>query len=164
MDDALDSLARRLGESLKAARLTLTTAESCTGGWIAKVITDVPGSSSWFDRGFITYTNAAKTDMLGVDAASLERHGAVSEQTARAMAAGALSRSSADLSVSVTGIAGPDGGSEEKPVGTVWLAWADRRGDEVKARSFLFSGDRRAVREASVKSALSGILERIEHG
>src|SRR5690348_13155293 len=125
----LDKLAIQVGEELEQRRLTLATAESCTGGWVAQVITSCPNSSRWFERGFVTYSNEAKQEMLGVDAAILARHGAVSEQTARAMAEGAVMRSQAKVALSITGIAGPSGGSDEKPIGTVWMAWAQTNKD-----------------------------------
>ncbi|MDQ2696486.1 MAG: nicotinamide-nucleotide amidohydrolase family protein, partial [Pseudomonadota bacterium] len=134
------------------------TAESCTGGWIAKVITDVAGSSAWFERGFVTYSNAAKAELLGVAEATLGGHGAVSGETVAAMAAGALSYSRADLAVAVSGVAGPDGGSPGKPVGTVWLAWAVRGGG-CRTRRYVFAGDREAVRRQAVLAALEGILD-----
>ena len=140
----------------------LTTAESCTGGLIAASCTDLAGSSAWFDRGFVTYSNEAKTDMLGVPAALIAAHGAVSEPVARAMAIGALQRSRAHLAVAVTGVAGPSGGSADKPVGTVWLAWAHNgiQGTEpsVRTERQVFAGDRAAVRQATVRAALTGLL------
>lgn len=153
-------LAERTGQALQHSALMLATAESCTGGWIAKVITDVAGSSAWFERGFVTYSNAAKQELLGVGAEVLSRHGAVSEATVKAMAQGALAHSRADLAVAVSGIAGPDGGTPDKPVGLVWLAWARRNG-VVGTRELHFPGDREAVRAAAVKAALQGILERL---
>ncbi len=137
------------------------TAESCTGGWISKALTDVPGSSEWFETGFVAYGNGAKTALLGVLPAELEQHGAVSEAVVKAMALGALERAGADIAVAVSGIAGPDGGTPGKPVGTVWLAWAWRRGQSVhvQARRKSFKGDREAVRRKSVAGALSGLLE-----
>ncbi len=153
------SLAERVGRSLAARRLKLATAESCTGGLIAGAITDVAGSSGWFDRGFVTYSDDAKIDMLGVRAETLAAHGAVSEATAAEMATGALARSRADLAVAVTGIAGPDGGTPAKPVGTVCFAWA-RRGGAVATAARHFSGDRIAVRAATVTAALQGLLDR----
>ena len=158
-DPELDTLARRVGEALAARGLWLATAESCTGGWIAKTLTDVPGSSGWFDRGFVTYTNAAKQDLLGVDGATLAAHGAVSEATVRAMAAGALDRSGAQVAVAVSGVAGPTGGTPDKPVGTVWLAWA-RRDGTTDTRHRRFDGDREAVRRQAVAEAIQG-LERL---
>ncbi len=139
----------------------MVSAESCTGGWIAKAMTDVPGSSGCFERAFVTYSNAAKREMLGVAAATLDSHGAVSEQVVREMVQGALARSHASVAVAVSGIAGPDGGSEDKPVGTVWLAWAGRGMDTVVSRE-RFSGDREAVRYRSTIAALQGVLNLIE--
>ncbi len=150
-------LAARLGAALRQAGLTVTSAESCTGGWIAKRLTDVAGSSAWFERGFVTYSNAAKCELLGVGAATVAAHGAVSREVVLEMAAGALARSRADLAVAVTGIAGPEGGTADKPVGTVWLAWA-RRDGEVQATRRRFSGDRENVRRAAVQAALEGLL------
>ena len=152
-------LASRLGAALLNRHWTVATAESCTGGLIAGAITDIAGSSDWFDRGFVTYSNEAKMDMLGVRAETLAAHGAVSERTAREMATGALSRSGADIAVAVTGIAGPAGGTPRKPVGLVCLAWA-RRGVPVEARTEHFPGDRAAVRAATVARALEGLIER----
>jgi nicotinamide-nucleotide amidase len=139
------------------------TAESCTGGLIAGAITDISGSSGWFERGFVTYSNEAKIELLGVRPDTLSRFGAVSEETARAMVAGALERSRADVAVAVTGVAGPTGGTPEKPVGFVWLAWGVR-GGAVEAVSRRFPGDRAAVREATVAVALDGLLERARQG
>ena len=156
----LETLARQLGNLLLDRGEWLTAAESCTGGWLAQSVTAIAGSSGWFDRGFVTYSNAAKVDMLGVPETTLERHGAVSEATARAMAQGALAHSRADWAVAITGIAGPSGGSVEKPVGTVCFAWAGRElGCE--AQTCRFDGDRAAVREQSVRHALNGLLERL---
>ncbi len=158
-DEALARLARRVGEALLDAGLMLVTAESCTGGWIAKVVTDVPGSSGWFTLGLVTYSNAAKRELLGVPAEVLERHGAVSEPVVRAMAAGALaSCPRAGVGVAVSGIAGPAGGTPDKPVGTVWLAWA-RRGGAARACCERFGGDREAVRRQTVRAALEGLLD-----
>ncbi|RME35176.1 MAG: CinA family protein [Gammaproteobacteria bacterium] len=151
-------LAERLGRLLLERHALLATAESCTGGGLAKAVTEVPGSSGWFDRGFVTYSNRAKMEMLGVAAATLERHGAVSEAVALEMAAGALRHSAARLSVAITGIAGPGGGTPDKPVGTVWIAWAGE-GDPV-ARRFRFGGDRSGVREQAVRAALEGLVAR----
>jgi nicotinamide-nucleotide amidase len=139
-----------------------TTAESCTGGWIAKVLTDVPGSSQWFGEGFVTYGNEAKTRSLGVPRSILAREGAVSAATARAMARGALRRTGAHLAVAVTGIAGPDGAVPGKPVGTVWFCWAVRAGRRVRlaAERRLFRGNREAVRRKAVAVALRGMLRR----
>jgi nicotinamide-nucleotide amidase len=156
----LENLARQLGDQLLARGEFLTAAESCTGGWMAQSVTAIAGSSGWFDRGFVTYSNAAKVDMLGVAETTLERHGAVSEATARAMAQGALNHSRADWSVAITGVAGPSGGSVEKPVGTVCFAWASKEAG-CEAQTCYFTGDRAEVREQSVRHALRGLLERI---
>lgn len=169
----LDALPEAVGRALEVRGLRLATAESCTGGWIAKAVTDVPGSSGWFDRGFVTYANQAKVEMLGVSPRTLEAHGAVSEATVREMAAGALARSRAQVAVAVSGIAGPSGGSPAKPVGTVWLAWAlagaaleegAQEGVRLRARRHLFEGDRAAVRRQAVREALRGVLELLEAG
>ena len=160
MDSELYELAERVGLALKGRGFMLATAESCTGGWIGQAVTMVPGSSAWFDCGFITYTNTAKGNLLGVREETLARHGAVSEQTVVEMSAGALTRSRAQIAVAVSGIAGPDGGSAEKPVGTVWFAWA-ARGSSPVAQAFVFAGDRNAVRRASVIAALEGLLTRL---
>lgn len=149
-----------LVQSLAAALLVrgwlMTTAESCTGGLIAAACTELAGSSNWFDRGVVTYSNQAKVDLLGVPAALIEQHGAVSEEVARAMAQGALARSQAHVAVAVTGVAGPTGGSASKPVGTVWLAWA-LGPSQVTAKRCVFAGDRAAVRSATVIEALQTI-------
>lgn len=156
----LEILAERLGGALLSRGEWLAVAESCTGGWLAQSVTAIAGSSAWFDRGFVTYSNTAKVEMLGVPETTLERHGAVSEATARAMAQGALLRARADWSVAITGIAGPSGGSPDKPVGTVCFAWAQKDG-ACEARTCYFAGDRRSVREQSVAHALNGLLERL---
>lgn len=150
----------RLATELIAKAKKVSTAESCTGGLIAKTMTDRAGSSRWFDRGFVTYSNAAKSDMLSVSSATIESHGAVSEPVARAMATGALQHSEADYVVAVTGIAGPDGGSAEKPVGTVWIAVASQAVREAWLHQF--DGDRIAVREATLQSALQALLNLID--
>ena len=154
----LEWLAERLGGVLSGRREWLACAESCTGGWVAQSITAIAGSSAWFDRGFVTYSNAAKVEMLGVSEATLARHGAVSEAVARAMAQGALAHSRADWTLAITGIAGPGGGSPEKPVGTVCFAWAGREAGCL-AQTRVFSGERAAVREQSVRHALAGLLD-----
>jgi nicotinamide-nucleotide amidase len=156
----LRGLAARVGRSLLASDLRLATAESCTGGWIAKAVTDIPGSSQWFLGGYVTYSNAMKMRALGIHRRSLERYGAVSKAVAREMARGALRASGADVAVAVTGIAGPDGGSPEKPVGTVWFCWALRRGRAVKFLTLKrrFSGNRAQVRSKAVALALRGLL------
>jgi nicotinamide-nucleotide amidase len=159
--DTLKVLAKRLGARLKRRRLKLVTAESCTGGWIAQAVTSVPGSSGWFERGFVTYSNAAKRELLGVRAQTLLRFGAVSREAAGEMAAGALARSRAQVSVAVTGVAGPSGGTKRKPVGMVCLAWAGKKGGtESSVRRF--SGGRETVRRQSAIAALQGLLERLE--
>lgn len=158
MDKAIYELSERLGMALQARGRVLATAESCTGGWISQAVTMVPGSSNWFDCGFVTYTNRSKKDLLGVQASSLARDGAVSEGVVREMAAGVLQRSQADYSVAVSGVAGPDGGSPDKPVGTVWLALAERSGS-TRAVRLHFQGDRDAVRRQSVLAALRALLE-----
>jgi len=154
----LYELAAQVGIALRTRSRTLAIAESCTGGWIAKIITDVPGSSGWFERGFVTYSNAAKTDLLGVRAATIAEHGAVSAEVVAEMAAGALERSPADLVIAVSGIAGPEGGTPDKPVGTVYLAWA-LRGGPVQTEIRHFPGNRDAVRLEAVAAALQGVLD-----
>ena len=157
-DASLQTLATDVGRRLVLNSLKLAAAESCTGGWIAKALTDVAGSSDWFDRGFTVYSNNAKQAMLGVKPETLKEHGAVSEAVAREMAAGAVAHSEAGVAVAVTGIAGPSGGSAAKPVGTVWIAWAWPDG-AVTAELFHFAGDREGVRRASVQAALEGLKE-----
>lgn len=159
--ETLTALAMQVGAKLKAQGLMLTTAESCTGGWVAQAVTAIAGSSEWFERGFVTYADLAKQEMLGVSAATLARHGAVSEQTAREMADGALAHSRAQVAVAITGIAGPTGGSPEKPVGTVCFAWSGKNGASV-AQTQLLEGDRESVRRQSVILALRGVLEMLE--
>ena len=159
--DTLTTLAALVGTKLKAQGAMLATAESCTGGWVAQAVTAVAGSSDWFERGFVTYSDAAKQEMLGVSADTLAKYGAVSEQTAREMAAGALRHSRAQLAVAITGIAGPGGGSLEKPVGTVCFAWSDSKGALV-AQTRQFVGDRESVRRQSVMVALQGVLDLLE--
>jgi len=159
--DTLAALAVLTGARLKARGLKLVTAESCTGGWVAEVVTSVSGSSGWFERGFVTYSNEAKEELLGVRAETIAQHGAVSEETAREMAAGALEHSRAQIAVAITGVAGPTGGTKQKPVGMVCLAWA-RRGGEVQSVTRQFAGDRESVRRQSVITALQGLIERLE--
>ena len=156
--EALYVLAREVGAALQQAGLVLATAESCTGGWVAECVTDVPGSSGWFDRGFVTYSNEAKRELLEVSPEILAAHGAASEATVRAMTAGVLSHSRAQVAVAVSGVAGPSGGSPEKPVGTVWFAW-QREGRECQTRLECFAGDRREIRHQAVVVALQGILD-----
>ncbi|AWR83138.1 nicotinamide-nucleotide amidase [Escherichia coli] len=157
-DSELMQLSEQVGQALKARGATVTTAESCTGGWVAKVITDIAGSSAWFERGFVTYSNEAKAQMIGVREETLAQHGAVSEPVVVEMAIGALKAARADYAVSISGIAGPDGGSEEKPVGTVWVAFATARGEGITRRE-CFSGDRDAVRRQATAYALQTLWQ-----
>ena len=154
---ALEALAARVGNMLRTNGQTLATAESCTGGWVAQCLTAIAGSSDWFERGFVTYSNEAKQEMLGVAAETLALHGAVSEATAAAMAEGALAHSRADWALAITGIAGPGGGSPNKPVGLVCFAWAGRDG-QLRVETRRFSGERNAVRAQAVAHALDGLL------
>lgn len=154
----IDQLARDVGAALRARGMLLATVESCTGGGVAQAVTDVAGSSQWFERGFVTYSNRSKQELVGVPAAVLAEHGAVSAPTARAMALGGLAYSQAHVSVAITGIAGPGGATPGKPVGTVFIAWAQRDGDSC-VEHHRFDGDRAAVRHQSVARALSGLLE-----
>lgn len=155
-DEALRRLAEEVAGLMRERKLMLVTAESCTGGFIAKVLTDLPGSSSWFDAGVVTYSYEAKEALLGVNPRTLERTGAVSEETVLEMVSGALARFGAGAAVAVTGIAGPGGGTEDKPVGTVWIGWK-RRGGYAHAKVFHFDGDRDAIRRQTVAAALSGL-------
>lgn len=157
-DAELKELAEQIAAAALRQRLMLVTAESCTGGWIAKTLTDLPGSSAWFDAGVVTYSYEAKEALLGVNPRTLERTGAVSEETALEMVSGALARFGAGMAVAVTGIAGPSGGTQDKPVGTVWIGWK-RRGGYAHARLFHFDGDREAVRRQTVAAALSGVIK-----
>jgi nicotinamide-nucleotide amidase len=161
MDDVLYSLAKETGLALKTKGWMLATAESCTGGWVGEIVTAVPGSSAWYDRGFITYTNASKQEMLGVQTETLAQHGAVSEETVREMASGTLLHSQANIALAISGVAGPGGGSPGKPVGTVCFAWAIKDGT-VKSERCLFPGDRREVRQHAVQHALQGVLALIQ--
>ena len=153
----LYALAEKVGRALKKRGLMLTTAESCTGGWIAEAVTMVPGSSEWFERGFVTYTYISKREMLGVKQKTLGRHGAVAEEVVREMVTGALARSHAQIAVAVSGVAGPSGGTPDKPVGTVCLAWGVK-GRKPRSETRHFPGTREAVRRASVVRALKGVL------
>ena len=155
-DREILSLATRLGLRLREEGRTITTAESCTGGWIAKTLTDLPGSSAWFDAGVVTYSYEAKEALLGVNPRTLEQTGAVSEETVLEMVSGALARFGAGAAVAVTGIAGPSGGTPDKPVGTVWIGWK-RRGGYGHAQLFVFPGDREAIRRHTVAAALIGL-------
>jgi nicotinamide-nucleotide amidase len=153
----MNELAQQVGAALKARGLRLVTAESCTGGWVSMALTAVAGSSDWFERGYVTYSNAAKREDLGVAEDTLRRHGAVSEETAREMVAGALQRSGAQVALAITGIAGPTGGTPAKPVGTVCFAWA--HGSNISSETRRFAGDRESVRRQSVDHALQGLLQ-----
>ncbi|MBL8264172.1 MAG: CinA family protein [Xanthomonadaceae bacterium] len=155
-DAELRDHAEALGLRFRAARLSLVTAESCTGGWIAKTVTDIAGSSDWFDCGMVAYSYEAKQAMLGVRPETLEHHGAVSRETVVEMVSGALTHAGANIAVAVTGIAGPGGGAPDKPVGTVWIGWK-RRGGYAHAQLFQFEGDRDAVRRQTVAAALEGL-------
>lgn len=157
-DNELLEMATTLGQKLREKGWMLTTAESCTGGWLAEVITAVPGSSAWFERGYITYSNQSKQDMLGVRAETLATHGAVSEETVQEMASGALARSRAQISASISGIAGPGGGTREKPVGMVCNGWALSDGTVLSSTCRL-SGDREEIRSRAVAAAFRGLIE-----
>jgi nicotinamide-nucleotide amidase len=162
--DALYQLAQALVNDLREAGKVVVTAESCTGGWIAKAVTDVPGSSACFGYGIVSYSNGAKESILGVQSPTLEENGSVSEPAVREMVDGALHLSGADIGVAVSGIAGPDGGTDEKPLGTVWFAWGSRDGAKIHIDSACrhFEGDREAIRELTVAYALQGVLDRLQ--
>jgi nicotinamide-nucleotide amidase len=155
----MNELSQQVGAALKARGLRLVTAESCTGGWVSMALTAVAGSSDWFERGYVTYSNAAKRDDLGVQEETLRRHGAVSEESAREMAAGAIRATGAQVALAITGIAGPTGGTTAKPVGTVCFAWA--HGSTISSETRRFDGDRESVRRQSVLHALQGLLQRL---
>ena len=159
-DTVVHQLAIRVSNKLRDERLMLATAESCTGGMVASAVTDISGSSAWFERGFVTYSNLAKIEMIGVPATLIEQHGAVSEPVAKAMAEGALRNSRAQVSIAITGVAGPAGGSEAKPVGTVSFAWSNRLHTGVETQ--LFKGDREQVRTQAAAHALRKLLEFLE--
>jgi len=160
MNASTVKLVERLATALLRNQRRVATAESCTGGLIAKTFTDLAGSSDWFDRGFVTYSNQAKSEMLAVPASIIEDYGAVSEPVATAMASGVLSHSLADYAVSVTGVAGPGGDSDEKPVGTVWIAVASA--ERLESKRYQFDGDRQAVRDATLRSAIEALLDLID--
>lgn len=160
MPNALTELASKLGKLLLERKFKLALAESCTGGWIAQCVTDIPGSSQWFDRGFVTYSNEAKVEMLGVNEQTLQTYGAVSMETAKEMATGALLRSRADIALAVTGIAGPDGGTPDKPVGLVYLSW-QIRGQECRATEQRLTGSRLDIRFQSVKRGLENLINAV---
>ncbi len=162
-DEQIFRLVERVAALLTAREARLATAESCTGGWIAKSLTDLPGSSAWFEYGIVSYSNEAKQTLLALDPGLIDAHGAVSAEVAIQMAAAARAVSSADISVAVTGIAGPEGGTADKPVGTVWLAW-DGPGRRATSRCRDFSGDREAIRRQTVIAALDGILRQLADG
>ena len=155
---AITALAKKVGVALKARKLTLATAESCTGGGVAEAITRIAGSSEWFECGFVTYSNRAKQELLNVKPATLKKYGAVSEQVAAEMVIGCLRHSGADITLVVTGIAGPSGGTPTKPVGTVCFAWAEKKGKKI-LKTLYFQGSRKEIREQSVFCALQGILD-----
>ena len=157
-DPHLENLIQHVADTLLDRKLQLTTAESCTGGWLAKCCTDLTGSSAWFDRGFIPYTNEAKQDLLSVSSTTLEKYGAVSIQTAIEMAEGALKNSQGSISVAITGIAGPTGGTKIKPVGTVCFAFSIKNNPTISAQ-YLFNGDRKMIRRQAVTTALEGIVK-----
>lgn len=161
MIDIIKQLVLKTAKELTAGGLTLATAESCTGGGLSYSLTSVPGSSAWFERGYVTYSNAAKVEMLGVKQNTLDEYGAVSEQTAQEMAENTLRLSHTHFSIAITGIAGPDGGSPEKPVGTVWIAWSGKHFNTV-AQRYVFNGDRQDVRLASMAKALEELLRLIK--
>lgn len=156
-----DAVAKEVGTLFTHFKLKLVTAESCTGGQVAEVITRIPGSSNWFERGFVTYSNLSKTEMLGVKDKTIGEYGAVSEETVREMAIGALKHSHADISIAITGIAGPDGETETKPVGTVWLAWANKK-DIVQTEKKLFSGNRITVRDKATAYVLEELTKKLK--
>ena len=156
----IDEVSRQLGEACLSAKVKVVTAESCTGGGVGEAITRTPGSSAWYDRGFVTYSNEAKVDLVGVRQETIGSHGAVSEAVAREMALGALHQSEADVAVAVTGVAGPDGGTAAKPVGLVWFAWASLDGG-VRTKFEVFGGDRAAIRSQAVLEALRGLESRV---
>ena len=164
-DKKLTLLVEQLATLLIKADKKLTVAESCTGGWVAKVLTDLTGSSAWFERGFVTYTNQAKHEMLGVNESTLESYGAVSQETVSEMAIGALKNSHADFSLSVSGIAGPGGGSKEKPVGLVWFSWAVKENNTLNilaSEKQVFDGDRESVRQQAVEYVLTELIKFLE--
>ena len=160
-DSIACSLAEQSGRLLLMNEFALVTAESCTGGGLAEIITRVPGCSAWFDRGFITYSNSSKQEILGITHDVLNMYGAVSEETARAMVDGALTNSHAQVGIAITGIAGPEGGTDEKPVGTVCLAW-QQEGDSIRSVQVLFDGDRQQIRHQACLMALQGLIDMLE--
>ena len=161
MIDDIDPIVQSVAEKLLRKNLFCATAESCTGGWIAQALTSVAGSSAWFDCGFVTYSNQSKSRLLGIEPSIIERFGAVSEEVARAMVSGAIGNSRAEVAVAVTGIAGPEGGTQDKPVGTVVFAWMLRDLDSLDTDTQLFKGDRQSIRWATVLHALKGLSTRL---
>ena len=157
----MNQLAVQVGAALQAYSMMLVTAESCTGGGVASAVTDIAGSSAWFDRGFVTYSNQAKVDMLGISPDTLMRFGAVSEATVREMVSGALQYSQANFALAVSGIAGPGGGTSDKPVGTVWFAWSIKA-EASNARVYYLNGNREEIREQAVRIALEGVLDQLK--
>ena len=155
----LTAITQQIGEILCKKNAKLTTAESCTGGGISKAITAVSGSSQWFEFGFVTYANTAKQKLLGVSQETLDHYGAVSEQVVREMAQGAIQQSNADYAIAVSGIAGPDGGTEQKPVGTVWICWQTPQ--QIWTQKFMLKGDRQAIRTAAIKNSLQQLLQHL---
>ena len=162
-EQSLQQFAQQLGVQLVAQNLTLATAESCTGGWLSKIITDIDGSSRWFECALVTYSNQSKQDLLGVSQTSLDQFGAVSQAVVNEMVLGLLDRCHAHLGVSISGIAGPGGGTADKPVGTVWIAWA-KPGRVIESIKFEFDGDRGQVRWQAVEAALKGVQRLLTHG
>ncbi len=160
MDQSLNNLSKELGSTLQSRGMMLAVAESCTGGWVSQAVTAISGSSAWFDRGFVTYSNAAKNEMLGVKLSTLQEFGAVSEEVVREMAEGVLKNSSSEISLAISGIAGPTGATDGKSIGTVCFAWA-LRNSAVKTEQYLFSGDRESVRYQSVVMALKGVIDMV---
>lgn len=161
LEDQATILVSAIANQFIGAKQTLVFAESCTGGLLSKLATDLPGSSSWFERGLVTYTNSAKQELLGVAKTVFDKDGAVSKACAEAMSVGLMRHTPGDWGVAVTGIAGPGGGSADKPVGTVWIAWI-RRGAAPESHRYVFAGDRQAVRSQTAVAALSGLLERLQ--
>ena len=163
VEENVRQLVKLVADRLVEEKLKLATAESCTGGWVAQIATSLPGSSDWFEAGFVTYSNTAKQNLLNVPAALFQEGapGAISEEVVRAMAAGALTKANVDVAIATSGIAGPDGGSKDKPVGTVWLAWAHRDG-RTATRLYQFPGDRYSVRLAAVEQALKGLIDLLD--
>ncbi len=161
MKSSLELLAEYLGQQMTESGISLVVAESCTGGWVAKLMTDIAGSSLFFDRGYVTYSNEAKHEMLGVKEKTLEIHGAVSEQTVSEMVSGALTKSHAGVALAISGIAGPGGGTPDKPVGTVWFAWK-KRDQGIMTRIMHLEGNRDSIRRQAVERALNGVLELLE--